>query len=156
MTMESRALSAFSFDAIILFPLHTQFFYPSSYLKKTSFSRTCCVARTFFISWRAKIIFFSKKGRENEKSQSILACLSRKTNFYQCYRLIKIEYVWMRWKIKMKWRKIERRGHWTKTNDCTVEDIEWYIGGNNFFPIFLIPFSNLYAASTCLCEENLV
>lgn len=78
--MESRALSAFSFDAIILFPLHTQFFYPSS-PKKTSFSRTCCVARIFFISWRVKIIFFSKKGRENEKSQSILACLSRKPIF---------------------------------------------------------------------------
>lgn len=35
-----------------------------------------------------------------------LACLSRKTNFYQCYRLIKIECA-DEMKIKMKWKKIQ-------------------------------------------------
>lgn len=35
---------------------------------------------------------------------------------------------------KNEMEKISRQRHWTKTNDCIVEDIVWYIGGNKFFP----------------------
>lgn len=79
--MESRALSAFSFDAIILFPLHTQFFSPPPPIPLKLLQFALVVSLDIFLTlaeWKwifsaiGKISIYSRMSKQKNQFLSML------------------------------------------------------------------------------------